>query len=554
MAEVISIGSVMPFIGILTQPEKVFLSPWMAGIASSLGIKSPSDLILPLSICFAASALVAGGLRLLLLWASIRLANSTGADLSVEIYRRTLYQNYATHIARSSSEIISGITQKADIATSVLMSIMMVITSASLLFVIIVTLIAMDPLVALIAFFSFAIAYGLIAHLTRHRLMQNSQHISRGQTQVLRSLQEGLGAIRDVLLDGSQKIYCSVYNNAIIRLNIASGENTFISQSPRYVMEALGMALIAIFVLALSHRSGGILAQLPLLAILALGAQRLLPLMQQLYGNWSVVVGSKASLNDVLTLLDQPLPSYLQLTEVEPFSLKNTICFKGVGFSYDDKHQVLGDINLTIAKGSCVGIIGSTGSGKSTMLDILMGLLMPNRGCLVVDGVPITPGNCLGWQKAIAHVPQSIFLADASIAENIALGVPREEIDFFRVHKAAQQARITEFIESRHGGYDAIVGERGVRISGGQRQRIGIARALYKRPSVLILDEATSALDSETENSVMSAIDGLSKELTIFIVAHRMTTLAKCSFIVKLENGQITQQGSYDHFLSNRQA
>jgi ABC-type multidrug transport system fused ATPase/permease subunit len=540
LAEVVSLGAVLPFIGILTQPEKVFESPWLASFVQALDIQSGAELVLPLTIGFAVAALVAGGLRLLLLWVSIRLGNATGADLSIEVYRRTLYQSYSVHIARSSSEIISGITQKVGTATSVLISVVAVITSSALFVAIMLTLLAIDPLVAVVSAMSFGSAYGLIAWLTRRRLAHNSLYIAQGQTQVVKALQEGLGAIRDVLLDGTQKIYCDVYRKAILQLQRAGGENTFINQAPRYAMEALGMALIAVFVLALSHRTGGVAAALPLLAMLALGAQRLLPLMQQLYGNWSVVVGSKTALEEVLALLEQPLPAQVSLPDPEPLTLKNSISFDNVSFRYNSNTPwVLKGLNLTIPKGARVGIIGSTGSGKSTALDLLMGLLEPTQGVILVDGKPIKPDNQRAWQLTIAHVPQSIFLADSTIAENIAFGIPPDQIDLDRVRKAAQQAKIADFIESGSEGYGAVVGERGVRLSGGQSQRIGIARALYKQASVLVFDEATSALDNETEKDVMRAIDILNKNVTIFIIAHRVNTLNGCDYIFKLEGGGV---------------
>ena len=551
LAEVVSLGAVLPFIGILTQPEKVFASPWLSGLVQALGITSGAELVLPLTVGFALAALIAGGLRLLLLWVSIRLGNATGADLSIEVYRRTLYQSYSVHIARSSSEIISGITQKVGTATSVLISVVTVITSTSLFVAIMMTLLAIDPMVAIVAAISFGSAYGLIASLTRRRLVHNSHCIAHEQTQVVKALQEGLGAIRDVLLDGTQKVYCNIYQKAILRLQRAGGENTFINQAPRYAMEALGMALIAIFVLALSHREGGVAAALPILAMLALGAQRLLPLMQQLYGNWSVVAGSKAALADVLALLEQPLPAGAHLSEPEPLSLKQAITFENVSFKYSSHAPwVIQEINLTIPKGARVGIIGATGSGKSTAVDLLMGLLEPTQGQILVDGNEVGVTHQRAWQRAVAHVPQSIYLADTSIAENIAFGVPLDQIDLDLVRKSAQQARIAEFIESRPEAYSAIVGERGVRLSGGQRQRIGIARALYKQASVLIFDEATSALDNETEQFVMQAIEGLSEDLTVFIIAHRLTTLKNCTMIVELGGGVIKKIGTYQQIVS----
>lgn len=550
-AEVVSLSAVLPFIGILTQPEKVFASPALAGIVQAIGITSGAELVLPLTIGFAVAALVAGALRLLLLWVSIRLSNATGADLSIEVYRRTLYQPYSVHVARSSSEIISGITQKVGTATGVLISVVTVITSTALFVAIMATLLAVDPIVAIIAALSFGSAYGVIAWLTRRRLVYNSQCIAQEQTQVVKALQEGLGAIRDVLLDGTQRVYCNVYRKAILQLQRASGENTFINQAPRYAMEALGMALIAAFVLALSHRPGGVAAALPILGMLALGAQRLLPLMQQLYGNWSVVAGSKAALADVLALLDQPLPAEANQPEPEPLALKDAISFDNVRFHYGSHGPwVLDGVNLVIPKGARIGFVGSTGSGKSTALDLLMKLLEPTQGKILVDGQPLSRELQRAWQRTIAHVPQNIFLADTTVAENIAFGIPPDQIDYERVHKAAEQARIAEFIESRPDGYSAIVGERGVRLSGGQRQRIGIARALYKQAYVLIFDEATSALDNNTELAVMEAIENLDRDLTILIIAHRYTTLRNCDMIVQLEQGKMVGQYTYEQFIA----
>ena len=551
-AEVVSLGAVVPFIGVLTQPEKVFNHPVIANTAQALGIVSAEGLVLPLTIAFAVAALVAGGLRLLLLWVSTRLTNAAGADLSIEVYRRTLYQPYSVHVARSSSEIISGITQKVVTATGVLISLVAVVTSAALFVAILITLLVIDPMIASVSALSFGASYGIIAWKARHRLTSNSQCIARNQTRVIKALQEGLGAIRDVLLDGTQVVYCDVYRKAILRLRRANGENSYITLAPRYAMEALGMVLIAILAYALSHEPGGVGAALPVLGALALGAQRLLPLLQQLYGNWTVVAGSRAALIDVLDLLDQPVPEDVSQPVTVPLAFQNTIQFDNVCFDYGSNKGpgVLNGVNLTISKGSRIGFVGSTGSGKSTALDLLMSLLEPTQGKILVDGQPISGELRRAWQHTIAHVPQSIFLADTSIAENIAFGVPPEQIDLDRVRQAAKQAQIAEFIESRPEGYDALVGERGIRLSGGQRQRIGIARALYKRAKVLVFDEATSALDSATEKAVMNAIENLDRDLTILIIAHRLTTLRNCDTIVHLEHGKIAAQGSYEYFMN----
>lgn len=554
VAEVVSLGAVLPFIGILTQPKKVFNDPRMSGVAHVFGINSPEDLVLPLTVGFAILACFAGGFRLLLLRVSIWLANATSADLSIDIYRRTLYQPYPVHVARSSSKIISGITMQVDTVTGVLVSLVTITTSFVLFVAILLTLFFINPMVAAVSVVGFGISYLAIAYWTRKRLVDNSKCIAQEQTHVVRALQEGLGAIRDVLLDSTQGVYGGVYRKAIEKLRRASGENSYIAQAPRFIMEALGIVLIAFLTLIMSYQQGGVGAGLPVLGVLALGAQRMLPLLQQIYNYWSGVMGSQGALLNVVELLDQPLPEDVSkdVLESDPLVFLKTIEFNNVYFRYtEDGPWVLNGVNITVPKGARVGFIGSTGSGKSTALDLLMLLLEPTKGEIVIDGQPIAKNKQRTWQRHVAHVPQSIYLADTSIAENIAFGVPLDRIDMHRVRQAAEQAQIAAFIENCTEGYNTFVGERGIRLSGGQRQRIGIARALYKRATVFVFDEATSALDNITENEVMRAIEKLSDDLTILIVAHRLTTLQNCDTIIKLERGKVVEQGSYDYFMKS---
>jgi ATP-binding cassette subfamily B protein len=333
-------------------------------------------------------------------------------------------------------------------------------------------------------------------------------------------------------------------------LRRAQGDNVFIGQSPRSSMEALGMVLISVLAFGLSRSSQGIAATLPVLGALALGAQRLLPALQQGYSAWASIAGSQASLADTVALIEQPLPPELLEPVPTPLALRDAICFKAVRFRYaSDGPWILDGLDLTILKGARVGLVGGTGAGKSTMLDLLMGLLAPTEGEVRVDDEPIVGTRVRAWQRSIAHVPQSIYLADTTFAENIAFGIPRAAIDMQRVQHAASQAQIASFITSRPEGYEAYVGERGVRLSGGQRQRIGIARALYKRASVLVLDEATSALDNATEQSVMEAIEGLDRDLTILLIAHRLTTVRRCDTIAELEHGRVVAQAPYEELL-----
>jgi ATP-binding cassette subfamily B protein len=555
-AEVVSLGALLPFLGILTAPEAVFNYRIVARVAHALGITSARELLLPLTIAFVAIALLAGAIRMLQLWVSSRFTFSTGADLSIEVYRRTLYQPYHVHVARNSSEVISGITNKVGgTVLGVLLPLMLLISSGMLLVAIPVALIAIDPVVALVGTGGFGAGYAMITWLSRRRLRRNSQRIADEYTRVVKALQEGLGGIRDVLLDGTQPVYCEVYRQADQVLRRAQGDNVFIGQSPRFAMEALGMVLIAALAYVLSHQAHGAMKALPVLGALALGAQRLLPALQQAYAAWASMAGSHASLAATIELLDQPLPVELMSPAPAPLPLRSAIRFRGVRFRYASEGPwVLDGLDLTIPKGARIGLVGGTGSGKSTTLDLLMGLLVPTEGEVMVDGQVVTGTLARAWQRSIAHVPQSIYLADTTMAENIAFGVPRPEIDMARVRDAARQAQIADFIESRPDGYDAHVGERGVRLSGGQRQRIGIARALYKRASVLVLDEATSALDNETERSVMQAIEGLQRNLTILLIAHRLSTVRHCDTIAELEHGRIVAQAPYEELLQCSQS
>jgi ATP-binding cassette subfamily B protein len=314
-------------------------------------------------------------------------------------------------------------------------------------------------------------------------------------------------------------------------------------------MESLGMVLIAMLAYSSAHHSEGISQILPTLAALALGAQRLLPTLQQIYSAWANIAGSRESLAEALLLLNQTMPAYLE--DSLPVQFRHAVQFDNVRFRYSsDGPWILDGFSLTLPKGARIGFVGRTGSGKTTTLDILMGLLSPTEGAFLVDGHPIRGRNLVGWQRNVAHVPQNIYLADATFAENIAFGVTTENIDLERVKRAARQAHIADFIEARPDGYEGTVGERGIRLSGGQRQRIGIARALYKQATLLVFDEATSALDNETEHLVMESIQNLEAGLTILLIAHRLTTLKNCDIIIELDHGRVVGQGSYETLLA----
>jgi ABC-type multidrug transport system fused ATPase/permease subunit len=551
-AEILSIGAVLPFLSVLTSPVRAFEHPLAQPFIQALKLTSPEQLLLPLTIAFGLAAFMAGAMRLLLLWASTRLSFATGADISIDIYRRALYQPYAVHVARNSSEVISGISGKTANAINIINMTLILIGSSVMLIAILIALLAVDPVIALAAFGGFGLIYAIIIRLTRNRLLIDGQRVARESTQVIKSLQEGLGGIRDVLIDGSQAAYCQIYRNADQVLRQAQGNSAFISGSPRYAMEALGMILIAGLAYSLAQPSGGIARAIPVLGALALGAQRMLPVLQQAYAALTSILGGLASLQDALELLDQPIPDHADQPASKPMPFRQQIRLNQLSFRYGPQTPwVLKNLDLRIAKGSRVGFIGTTGSGKSTLLDIVMGLLQPTEGTIEIDGQPITKGNHRAWQAHIAHVPQAIFLADSTIEENIAFGIPKDRVDADRVRQSAHQAQIGDIIETWPKQYRTFVGERGIRLSGGQRQRIGIARALYKQADVIIFDEATSALDNETEQAVMQAIENLSKDLTILIIAHRLTTLKDCTQIVELGEGGVIRTGIYQDIVPN---
>lgn len=553
LAEIVSIGAVLPFLGVLTAPAAVFGHPMAKPFVEAAGLTRPEQLLLPLTIGFSVAAVAAGAMRLAALWASTRLIFATGADLSSSIYRRTLCQPYEVHVARNTSEVIDGISVKVwSVIYAILLPSLTIAGAAVMLALILAAFLSLFPVVALTAFGGFALIYAVVIRVTRRRLAANSRQIASASTQVIKSLQEGLGGIRDVLVDGSQATYSEIYRSADGPLRRAQGANYFITVSPRFGVEALGMLLIAALAYALAQQSDGLARAIPVLGALALGAQRMLPVLQQSYESWSNIRGGQASLQDVLDLLDQELPADMEGPPPAPLPFGRRIELRQLSFRYDaGAPWVLQGLDLCIPRGARVGFIGMTGSGKSTLLDIVMGLLRPTEGTLEIDGQPVTKANHRAWQAHIAHVPQAIFLSDSTIEENIAFGVPADQIDRERVRRAARQAQIAEEVESWPERYGTRVGERGVRLSGGQRQRIGIARALYREADVIIFDEATSALDDQTEQAVMRAIEALPGNLTILMVAHRLTTLRNCHLIIELgKGGVIARSGNYQDIVA----
>ena len=545
-AELISLGSVLPFLAVLSDPEMLWQQELVQAWASRVGLTAASELLFPATLMFISAAVFAALVRLLNLWLNVRLAAALGSDLSCEAYRRTLYQPYSMHMQANSASLINSITTQIGQTVNALYALLQLLTSVMVSAGLLSALLLIDAPVALAALALFCGVYWALAITTRRELIRNGHKILEGSTLQLKSLQEGLGAIRDVLLNGNQPTYLHVYRQADRPHRKHLAKNIFLGSFPRYVLEALAMVAIAIFggLLVLQRSSGA--AVIPLLGSLALGAQRLLPALQQIYNSWAVLKGSNSAMQAVLQLLNQPLPPVVRVAE--PLVFRESIRFDGVHFRYrTEQPEVLHGIDLEIRRGERIGLIGRTGSGKSTLVDLLIGLLQPSNGRLLVDGVDLHDKayfqRLIAWRAAVAVIPQRIYLADSSIAENIAFGIPKHSIDLARVIRAAKQAQISDFIESKPEGYSCSIGERGIRLSGGQRQRIGIARALYKQASVIIFDEATSALDTNTEKALMESVESLTKELTIVMVAHRLTTLQRCDRVLRIHHGKVVASG-----------
>jgi len=550
--EMVSLGAVIPFLSVLSEPEIVYEYEYLQPLIKFFDISDPSQLPLPITIIFIAIIMISALFRLVLLYSLTKLSELAGADLSIDIYRHTLYQDYSVHVSRNSSEVINGIITKTTTVTkNIIAPVLNLISTSVTIIGLIAVLLFVNITVTLIGFLGFGGLYLIVMYLTRRNLKENSLHIAEKSDSMVKSLQEGLEGIREVLINNNQHFYTQLYSKSDLQMRRARWRNEMIYSSPRFGMEAVGIGIVALFSFTATLSLGGIDQFLPVLGAFVLGAQKLLPAIQKAYASYSRIKGGRFSLIDVISLLDQPMPNHANLSQPRPNPFNKSIELRNLSFQYSkDSPMVLKNFNLTINKGSVIGVVGATGCGKSTLLDVVMGLLSPTCGELYVDDETINSSNKRAWQAHISNVPQHIYLTDGTIEENIAFGIPIEKIDHQRVKKAAQEAQISELVESWKDGYKTLVGERGTRLSGGQRQRLGLARAFYKESDVLILDEATSALDDDTESAVMEAINNIDKQITVIIIAHRLTTLKNCDQIVKFETDYQTRILTYEELMN----
>lgn len=547
LSEMVSLGAIFPFLEALSNPTELLNNLQWQPLLSLLRIESSLQLVTLLALVFIATVILANSLRLLALNARVRLSAAIGGDLSCQIYKKTLQQPYQFHVVHNSSDLMQTVTGDTNLLTSsILTPLLTLITDTLLVIGLVGVLISIDGRIAISAAAILGATYGITYRVRRNLLNQNSKIIAQASERRIKAVQEGLGGIRDVLIANTQGFFYEVFRDAEQALKQANARNATVAQSPRYVVEAVAMCAIALLALTLG-RDGDFSQAVPVLGSLTLGAKRLLPALQEIFFSLAKMQGSRAALDRALITLRRPIdPLLLMPAPAEPLFLKEELRLDHIWFRYSNEAEwVIQDLSLRIEAKTTVGFVGSTGSGKSTTADLILGLLQPQRGTIWVDNSPLEGERLRQWQRGIAHVPQAIFLTDATIRENIAFGVPKDQIDFDQVVRAARLAQIDGYIDQLPAGYDTYVGERGIRLSGGQRQRIGIARALYRQASVIVFDEATSALDNATEKEVMAAINGLSHHFTVILIAHRLSTVEKCDVIFELNRGRLVASGSY---------
>jgi ATP-binding cassette, subfamily B, bacterial PglK len=559
VGEVANLGALLPFLRLLASPAEGLRA--LGPLAEPLRNLPQQHLLLSLGLGFMAVVVVSTALRVFAIRSQLRLSALMTADLGELVFAVVLQRPYAWHLRINSSAVLTHLTQDVNSVFACVQGLLLLGMNVLIVLLLAGSLVALAPALMLVVGALLSAFYLVVFRLTRAQLRSDGAVGIREYQRAMQIAQEGLGGIRDVLLDRSQATFVQAYRQSNQRRNLAQAAINIKAQVPRYLIEGFAVLLIVGVALTLALQGQGIERQLPLLGTLALGAYRLLQPLQQCFGAVSGLQANQVALQRLAPFLAaQPSPAQAIDAEALPVATRSAarsdqplVELQGVRFRYSAEGPwVLRDLDLAIQPGERLAFVGTTGSGKSTTSDLILGLLEPSEGQLLVWGQDLhaTSGLVAAWQGRVAHVPQQIYMSDASFAANIAFGVPEDRIDLVRVRQAAEQARIAELIEDNANGYATLVGERGVRLSGGQRQRIGIARALYKQAQLLVLDEATSALDNRTEAEVMEAIESLDRQITVILIAHRLSTVERCDRVLLLELGQISCVGSYRELAS----
>jgi ABC-type multidrug transport system fused ATPase/permease subunit len=563
LSSALMVGSVLPFLSVLAQPRNIETTPALNWAYNTFGFTSVYTFLVALGLTSLVVIIIASAIQLLKTWAVARFAMMRIHSLSSRLMASYLRQPYEFFLNRHSGDMGTRImTETQQLVNQFLQPAAEVVASIFTIIAIIAILLWAEPLVAVLSFAVLGGVYSLTYWLCRRSLKRLGAVRAQANSARFRVANEALGGIKDLKLLGRERDYLARYDAPSYKMARALTTIQFISIMPKFVLEAIAFGGIILLCLILMDpqnlTSGvGIESILPILGLFAFAGQRLMPELSKLYQSLAQIQASSAAVDIVYRdLMLQEDVAELPNAQPVGLGLRQQLNLEAVSYHYPDaSHAGVREITLTIAAGEKIGIVGGTGAGKTTLADLILGLLNPTNGRLVIDGVPVTQNNLRAWQQSVGYVPQDIFLTDASLSENIALGVPPKDIDHARVVEAAQIAQIDQFITSDLAeGYETSIGERGVRLSGGQRQRIGIARALYHDADLIVFDEATSALDNLTEREVMSAIDALPDEKTVLMIAHRLSTVQGCDRIVVMEGGRMVGFDTWDALMTENSA
>src|SRR5690554_653671 len=549
LGSVLSIGPFMALVGDMSQLQSDGI---VGDIYRMSGLEDPRTFLFWTGIGVLVALTIAALISMFTIWRLSMYGARVGAELSSRLYSHYMHQPWLFHASGSSSQLTNQIAQECGRVTGQIINPLMQMNARIVMAALMtIAIFVFNPAVAITGLIIFAVAYMAMYRIVRQRLIRNGGTITSAQRMRFKLMSEGFGGIKDALLLGRQQVLTDRFDQASTRFADAQGKIQVMSQVPRFVMELVAFdSVIFLILYLLAAHDGNLGTILPLLSVYALAGFKLLPAFQQIYSSISGIRGNLVAFEGLRDDLRASATATRQLTSnensKEHLTPHKSIELKNVQFSYPGKAEpALRDLTMAIGVNKVIGLVGASGSGKSTAIDILLGLIQPEHGELLIDGKPITKQQLRAWQNSLGFVPQSIFLADSSIRENIAFGLPPELVDEEKVQRAATMAHLDELLAELPDGLNTRVGERGVQLSGGQRQRIGIARALYHDAEVLILDEATSALDGITEKLIMDAIHDFSGKKTIIMIAHRLATVKKCDSIYLLANGQVTDQGTY---------
>ena len=538
LAETVGVLSVMPFLSVLARPDIVQEHAWLRIFYEWFGFEGLREFIIALGLVTMAVVVASSIFKTVTLHLVNRFVHFQRHSLSARLLSRYLHQPYEFFLTHNPAILTKNVLSEVDQLTfDLLQPLSQLVAQGAVVLAMVLLVFLYDPWMALCIVAAVGLLYGVIYLLVRKRMGRIGERRQVANAGRYQSCNEALGGIKDVKVTDSVSIYTQSFSRDSREFSRHSATAETLSQSPLYIVEAVGYAGLILISLTLLLRSSGDLAQvLPALGLYGFAAYRLLPAVQIMYRGFARLRFSNAALDNIHHDLGLPeTDDHASCGSIWP---QTEVRLDGIRYAYPAApgKPVLDGFDLVIPANTSVGIAGRSGVGKSTVMDILLGLLQPQSGSLSVDGEPITGESIAKWQRSIGYVPQHIYLADTSVAENIAFGTPRDAIDMHAVERAARIAQIHDFVVTAlPQGYDTRVGDRGIRLSGGQRQRVGIARALYRDPPVLLMDEATSALDNTTEAAVSGAIRDLSGQKTIVVIAHRETSLAACDRVVVLD-------------------